>query len=397
MAGISRRQFLCRSAAAGAFLVPGIHLPVYDERPGVVRRRGAGLRHVVVVTMENRSFDHLLGWLPGADGRQAGLVYADAKGVLHATHPLAPDFQGCGHPDPDHSWTGGRVAFDRGACDGWLRAGVNDTFAIGYYTAVDLPFLGRAALDWTVCDRYFAPIMGPTFPNRLYLNAGVTDRLENTGDLCALPTVWDRLEDAHLEGRYYSSSLPFVFLTLWGSKYQTITRSYGEFLADCASGSLPAVAFVDAPSAGEGTGESADDHPFGDVRAGEAWLAGTYRAVTTSPAWPRTLLVITFDEWGGFFDHVPPSEAPAVDPAYALRGFRVPCLLVSPWTRGGRVVSQTFDHTSILRLIEGHWNLRPLSARDAAANNLADALDFGDYALDAPDYAVPPFASSRCP
>ncbi len=239
--------------------------------------------------------------------------------------------------------------------------------------------------------------MGPTFPNRLYLNAGVTDRLENTGDLCTLPTIWDRLKDAHLEGRYYSSSLPFVFLGLWGSKYESITRSYDEFLADCASGTLPAVAFVDAPSAGEGTGESSDDHPFGDVRAGEAWLAGTYRAVTTSPAWSRTLLVITFDEWGGFFDHVPPAGVADVDPAYELRGFRVPCLLVSPWTRGGRVVSRTFDHASILRMIERRWNLSPLSVRDATANDLADALDFSDRDVDAPDYAVPPFVSPRCP
>ncbi len=396
MVGISRRRFLSGSAATAALFGAG-RRPVLSERSDPSRPRRTGLTHVVVAMMENRSFDHLLGWLPGADGRQAGLVYTDAKGVPHATHPLAPDFQGCGHADPDHSWTGGRVAFDGGACDGWLRAGANDDFAIGYYAQADLPFFGQAALDWTVCDRYFAPIMGPTFPNRLYLNAGVTDRLENTGDLCTLPTIWDRLQDARLEGRYYSSSLPFSFLSLWGSKYRPITRSYDEFLEDCASGRLPAVAFLDAPSEGEGTGESSDDHPFGDVRAGEAWLAGTYRAVTSSPAWPHTLLVITFDEWGGFFDHVPPSVAPDVEPAYALRGFRVPCLLVSPWTRYGGVVSRTFDHASILRMIESRWSLRPLSVRDAAASSLADALDFSDPDFFVPDYAVPPLVSVRCP
>ncbi|HEX7528183.1 MAG TPA: alkaline phosphatase family protein [Thermoanaerobaculia bacterium] len=396
MVGISRRRFLSGSAATAA-LFGADRRPVFPERPDLPRPHRTGLTHVVVATMENRSFDHLLGWLPGADGRQAGLVYTDATGVPHATHPLAPDFQGCGHADPDHSWAGGRVAFDGGACDGWLRAGANDAFAIGYYTQDDLSFFGQAAPDWTVCDRYFAPMMGPTFPNRLYLNAGATDRLENTGDLCTLPTIWDRLQDAGLEGRYYSSSLPFVFLSLWGSKYRPITRSYDEFLADCATGRLPTVAFVDAPSAGESSGESSDDHPFGDVRAGEAWLAETYRAVTRSPAWPRTLLVITFDEWGGFFDHVPPSVAPDVEPAHALRGFRVPCLLVSPWTRYGGVISQTFDHTSILRMIESRWSLRPLSVRDAAASNLAQALDFSDPDFFAPDYAVPPLVSLRCP
>jgi phospholipase C len=347
--------------------------------------------------MENRSFDHLLGWLPGADGRQAGLVYTDAAGAPHATRRLAPDFQGCGHPDPDHSWAGGRTALAGGACDGWLRAGANDDYAIGFYAEEDLAFLGRAARDWTVCDRYFAPIMAPTFPNRLYLNAGVTDRIENGVALCTLPTIWDRLADAGLRGLYYSGSFPFSFLSLWGNRHSAISRPFSEFVADCASGQLPHLAFVDAPSVGEGEGLSPDDHPFGDVRAGEAWLAALYRAVATSPAWPRTLLVITFDEWGGFFDHVPPSNAPDVDPTYALRGFRVPCLLVSPWTRNGGVVSRTFDHTSILRLVESRWRLRPLSVRDSAANDLSLALDFSDPDFDAPDYGVPPFVPARCP
>ena len=133
------------------------------------------------------------------------------------------------------------------------------------------------------------------------------------------------------------------------------------------------------------------------MRAGDAWLAATYRAVTTSPAWPRTLLVITFDEWGGFFDHVPPSEAPDADPAHALRGFRVPCLLVSPWSRGGGVVSRTFDHASILRMVESRWRLSPLTVRDATANDLAGALDFSNPDFDAPAYDVPPRDSPRCP
>ena len=394
MAGISRRRLLYGSAAAAA-LASARRTPLVAARPDLTRPRREEFRHVVVATLENRSFDHFLGWLPGADGRQAGLVYTDRQGVPHATHRLAPDFQGCGHPDPDHSWAGGRVAFAQGACDGWLLAGANDDFAIGYYTQEDLPFLGRAALDWTVCNRYFAATMGPTFPNRLYLNAGTTDRLENTGTLCALPTIWDRLAEAGLEGRTYHDGSP-SFLSLWGTKYESITRPYDEFLEACAGGRLPAVAYLEAPSAGESTGESSDDHPFGDVRVGDAWLAKTYRAVTTSPVWPRTLLVITFDEWGGFFDHVPPTVAPDVDPAYALRGFRVPCLLVSPWSRGGGAVSTTFDHASILRMIEGRWNLRPLSVRDATATSLADALDFTEPDLDAPDYDVPDLVPARC-
>src|SRR6266498_3267480 len=105
-----------------------------EARALTVDPGASGIEHVVVVMMENRSFDHLLGWLDGADGRQAGLRYPDRNGQLQKTQPLAPDFQGCGHPDPDHSFQGGRVEYDGGACDGWLRAVINDTYATGYYT-----------------------------------------------------------------------------------------------------------------------------------------------------------------------------------------------------------------------------------------------------------------------
>src|SRR5439155_1311922 len=109
-----------------------------------------------------RSLDHRIGWLRHADGKQAGLTYQERGGQTDATYPLAPDFQGCGHPDPDHSHTGGLVQYNNGACDGFLRSGRSDRYAIGYYTARDLPFLGHAARYWTVCDRYFSAIMAAT-------------------------------------------------------------------------------------------------------------------------------------------------------------------------------------------------------------------------------------------
>ena len=114
--------------------------------------------------MENRSFDHFLGWLPGADGRQAGLDLPRWRRRAALDLPLAPDYQGCGHPDPDHSYDGGRIEFNDGACDGWLRAGANDAFAIGYYTQSDLSVPGPCRADWTTCDRYFAAILAETFP-----------------------------------------------------------------------------------------------------------------------------------------------------------------------------------------------------------------------------------------
>jgi phospholipase C len=344
---------------------------------------------VVVVMMENRSFDHYLGWLPGADGRQAGLGYVDRYGVRHQTHRLTT-YTGCGYADPDHSYEGGRIELDGGACDGWLKAGVNDELAIGYYTQDDLGFLGRAAPAWTVCDRYFSAVMAETYPNRFYMHAAQTDRLHNSVDRCTLPTIWDRLADAGLTGRYYFGDVPFT--ALWYDKYIGISAPVAEFFTDAAAGSLPAVSFVDPRFEDEASGTSGDDHPHADIRAGEAFLAKVYAAVTSSPSWAETLLVINYDEWGGFFDHVAPGTAPDVSSTTALRGFRVPALVISPRARRGHVAHGTYDHTSVLRTIEWRWGLPPLTPRDAHARNIAEVLDFETPPrLDAPTLAVPAF------
>ena len=163
--------------------------------------------------MENRSFDHFAGWLPNANGRQAGLKYYDKQNVRHSTFHLASP-QNCNYEDPDHSYSGGHIQYDNGACDGWLKAGTNDVFPIGYYVASDLPFLGRAASKWTVCDNYFAPILAPTYPNRIYMHCGQTDRITNTTTISTLPTIWDRLSAAALRGTYYYSDIPMT--ALWG-------------------------------------------------------------------------------------------------------------------------------------------------------------------------------------
>jgi phospholipase C len=399
MTQFSRRQFVVGSAAAlGSLSATGRSLlwaASVGKKKKLPKPGKSGINHIVVAMMENRSFDHLLGWLPGADGKQAGLGYADSQGNVFETYPLAPDFQGCGHPDPDHSYEGGRIEYDGGLCDGWLRAGMNDRYAIGYYTQNDLPFLGKAAPDWTVCSRYFAPIMGPTYPNRIYQHSAVTDRLDDSISLSTLPTIWDRVADAGLNGRYYFSDIPFI--ALWGTKYASISRPYDQFLADCTSGSLPEVSFVDPPFNGEDSGTSSDDHPHGDVRAGESWLYKTYRAITTGRDWRSTVLVINFDEWGGFFEHVVPESTADVDPAFELRGFRVPCVIVSPFSQPGAITTDVYDHTSVLKMIEWRWGLQPLSVRDANANNLAEALDFKLDRRSAPDYVVPAFDSVECP
>ena len=364
----TRRRFLQGSAAtAGVLAFGGLGTlkRTFAQNLALPDPDASGIEHVIVLMMENRSFDHMLGWLDGADGEQRGLTYFDASNTPHRTYRLAPDYQGCGHPDPDHSYEGGRVEYNDGACDGWLRAGNNDEYAIGYYTKKDLPFLGPASLYWTACDRYFSAIMAGTFANRVYQHAAQTDRLGNTFEVSALPTIWDRLAAAGRDGRYYFSDVPF--LALWGTKYAPIGRSIDAFFDDAAAGTLPQVAFVEPRFLGEEIGISNDDHPFADIRNGEVFLNRVYSAVTRSPAWSKTVFVINFDEWGGFFDHVPPTIAP-IPPADrdagnqdGRRGFRTPCLVISPYAQREHVESLELDHTSILKMIggAGDWSRSP--------------------------------------
>lgn len=396
---VTRREFLRQSAivAAAAALTRGgitsAHVAAKKNRT-LPRPNKSGIEHIVVAMMENRSFDHLLGWLPGADGRQAGLSFTDLNGATWPTSPLAPDFQGCGHPDPDHSYDGARVEFNNGACDGWLRAGLNDAYSIGYYSQTDLPFLGGAAPAWLTLDRYFSAILAGTYPNRIYQHAAQTDRLDNSLlPFCTLPTIWDRLSEHSLSRKYYFSDFPF--LALWGSRYVDIARPVSDFFEDCVAGTLPAVSFVEPRFLGGSEGISNDYHPHGDIRNGEVFLNSVYEAITASPNWPNTVLIINFDEWGGFFDHVAPAKAPLpkVDAAAGsdgYQGFRTPALIVSPWSPRATVNSDLYDHTSILKMIEWRWNLRPLSVRDESANNLAEALDFDAPNLSAPRFPVAP-------
>ena len=387
----TRRQLLLGGASAAAIgSLIGTGSPATAGRPAAITRTlpdpaSSGIDHIVVLCMENRSFDHILGWLPGANGRQAGLSYPDRNGALKPTYHLGT-FQGCGHPDPDHSYSGARAEYHDGACDGWLT--VNDEFSIGYYRQSDLPFLGHAAPAWTACDNYYAATLGPTFPNRIYLHSAQTDRIDDSVSLTSLPTIWDSLARAGVSRKYYYTDLPF--LGLWGLKYVGISHTYDTFLRDAASGNLPAVSYVE-PSLFLETidGLSRDDHPHGDIRNGEATMNGVYRAVTQSPNWSRTVLIITFDEWGGFYDHVPPTAAPDTNPALTgLRGFRVPTLVISPYAQRGAVAHATYDHTSVLKLIEWRFGLPALTPRDAAARNLAEVLDFGAPNPSAPQWTV---------
>lgn len=408
----SRRRFLGGLTAAGSsLLLPGCSSDSPGgsaaAAPGALPDPAAsGIDHIVVVMMENRSFDHFLGWVPGADGRQAGLRYPDKSGQLIDTFHLAPHaeygYQGCGKEDPDHGYEGGRVHFNNGRLDGWLGtvgdASVgSDHFPVGYYTADDLPFFKGVAQNFTLCDRYFHSILASTFPNRVYLHAGETDRRSNTlppQQISSLPTIWDRCADAGVSAQYYFHDLPVT--GLWGPRYLDISTRFEQFLIEAAAGVLPSISIVDPRFVGEApNGITNDDHPQADVRNGQAFLNSVYDAMRNGPQWERSLLVICYDEWGGFFDHVEPpfapvSEAEAALPNDGRLGFRVPAAIIGPRARRGHVSHHQFDTNSILNLLCWRFGLEPLGVRAATSLNMAHALDFERAPnVEAPDFGVP--------
>ena len=394
-----RRRFIAGMAATGALALTGCSSNGGDDSAGTTAGdlpplpdpKDSGIDHIVVVMMENRSFDHYLGWVPGANGRQAGLQFPDKSGQMQSTFRLSqhPDygFQGCNHADPDHSYKGGRVELNGGAMDGWLKTdGTNggDLFPIGYYTQDDLPFTKAAVENWTICDRYFCSILSQTFPNRFYMHAGQTDRNDNALRLSSLPTIWDRLNAKGRTSRFYYSDLPFI--GLFGANHVPISGQIAEFLVDAATGMLPDVAYIDpnfGGSIGESpTGVSQDDHPQADVRNGQVFLNTIYDALRNSPQWDKTLLIINYDEWGGFYDHVVPPFAPVTPEEFTAigndgrLGFRVPCYLMGPRARKAHVSSVQFDHNSILNFICWRIGLDTLGARGDTSLNIAHALDF---------------------
>lgn len=397
---MNRRTFLKQSAGAAAVAALAERKPASALAPPI--------QHIVHVIMENRSFDHFLGWFPNATAKNAGLSYLDNNNVAHSTYALSGDRTGCGHPDPDHSYAGARVEYNNGAMDGWLRAGSNDVYAIGYYVEQDIPAFAAMARNFVVCDQYFASILGPTFPNRIFAHSGQTDRLDDSLSLCSLPTIWDRLSAAGVSHKYYYGNIPF--LALYGLKYLGISAPFTTFLSDCAAGTLPAVSFLD-PKFTILLNTADDDHPNSDIQNGDAFLWAVYHSIASSPNWNSTVLVVTFDEWGGFFDHVAPPRATApntVDPdlvnGKALLGCRVPAVVISPWTVGNpsnpAVNHTVFDHTSVLKMIESVFNVSPVAARETSTDvgNLLSVIDLTRPPMPAPSlrFTLPTIPQKIC-
>jgi len=336
--------------------------------------------------MENRTYDHyfgarsLLEGKPG-DGLTAAMSNVDAGGMTRAVYEESVNCV----PDPPHGWDASHAQFANGMNSGFVteyeadHAGVGP-YVMGYFKRDHLPVSWALADAYTSCDRWFASVMGPTWPNRFYLHSAQSGgHKSNELPSPVWPTIYDRLDAAGVDWMYYYSDLPFI--AVLGN---TRNLQIEFFFEEAKAGELKPVTILD-PNFGLN-----DDHPPHHPMMGQQFISSIYQALATSPHWNNCLLVVVYDEHGGFFDHVAPPKAPDDRAAegFDQLGFRVPALICGPYVKKGYVSSTVYDHTSVLKHIENMFGLAPLTARDAAANDLSDAIDQEKLAAGTPDPPV---------
>ena len=364
------------------------------------------IKHIVVLMMENHSYDNHLGMLgrAGADGFTLGAdgkpvetnPYPDGK-LQHAFRmPTTCQLSG----KPSQTWTDSHTQWANGHNTGFVRSG-SGPVAMGYWEKADLPFYYSLASTFPIADHYFCSLLGQTFPNRRYLIAATSLGMVNDGvpDPLAYPaggTIFDRLHQAGVSfADYYQLEdlvLPAPTMALFPEllvKYAGDLHKIDDFFDAAKAGTLPGFCLVEPDY-----DKNSEEDPQ-NIAYGEQFAASVIDAVMSGPGWPDTVLIWTFDEHGGYYDHVPPPAAippddipPDASVAYngfRQYGFRVPAAIVSPWARPDYVSHQVFDHTSICALVEAKWNLPALTYRDANANNMLDMLDFS-----APAFLTPP-------
>jgi phospholipase C len=344
----------------------------------------SGIDHFVVVMLENRSFDHLLGALafdrdyPGrhaVDGLRGGESNPGLEGRPVFAQRRTSDILAV---DLRPGWPLSHRAFNAGRNDGFVRA--RDPHlgpdVMAYHDRELAPFHYALADRYTVCDRWFASVLGPTWPNRFFLHAGTAGgRRANQPFWFDGPrTVWQALAARGLEARCYQAgliawySMAFLGNGLTG-RGALLPCGIERFFRDARQGTLPNFSIIDPDF------QINDLHPPRRLVFGEAFLASVVRALEESPQWRRSLLVILYDEHGGFFDHVPPPRAPERHPDFRQLGFRVPALVVGPTVRRGAVVSTVFDHTSVLATLRARFGIESLGPRMDAASDLSSCLD----------------------
>jgi phospholipase C len=382
------------------------------------------IKHVVLLMQENRSFDHYFGTLKGVRGfgDPNALQLSTGRDVFHQPDAENPKgymlpfhldtFSTSAQkiPSTSHAWDVQHRAWNGGKMDQWLPAhraadGAHGPYTMGYFKREDIPFHFALAEAFTVCDAFHSSVMGPTWPNRFYWLTGTIDPTgENGGPLIRNKMVeggfrWktypERLEEAGVSWRIYQSGdakLPhnvFKYVRQYieapaGSPLRTKgmpAPSEGEFEYDCLHDRLPTVSWL-MPT------PEASEHPDFMPAAGAEYIAAKLDALAANPdVWAKTVFIVNYDENDGLFDHVAPPVPPPGTPGEFINGlpigagFRVPCMIISPWTAGGWVCSQPFDHTSILQFLEQVTGVREPNITDWRRRTFGDltgAFRFGE-------------------
>ena len=360
----------------------------------------------VYMMMENRTYDHYFGarsMLEGLPGDGITMAMSNPDSTGNPVKLYVPDLMSECVEDPDHSWDGSRLQWNNGANDGFVKqqetaygAGHHETMQ--YMTRDLLPVSWALADAYTTCDRMFASLMGPTIPNRAYslaaTSAGYKDNssiIDNVSSL-PVPSVYNLLNDAGIDWVYYYGNLSIANAILANGPYAIDTgptdgtgkaRRFQFFMRDAAAGKLPPVVVIDPSFGGGGNDDHAPHHPID----GQELIATVYTALAKSPQWKHlVMMIVTYDEHGGFFDHVSPPTFPD-DTAtkwagmgrdvtgFDQGGFRVPAMIIGPYVKPGNVSSTVYEHTSWLKTLQNAFGLPSLTARDAGATDLTDCLD----------------------
>jgi len=359
----------------------------------------AKIKHVVVLMQENRSYDSYFGAL-----HSQGQPGSPAEPTTGNPDPLTPGAtiapfrttSVCTVADLNHSWDGTHQEWDGGKMDGFTAANVdptdpNGSRTMGYFDNSVLPFYYGLANQFAIADHYFASVLSQTFPNRMYLLAGtsfghIRNDLPPKGGWTQ-KTVFNLLDKAKVSWKIYVAKGQIEEFFSFVQKHFSHVAKMTQYYKDAKAGTLPQVAFVESSPIG-GVNVESDEHPPANVQVGEKFTHDVMQALVKSPNWSSSAMFLTYDEHGGFYDHVAPPPAvkpdnipPMLQPgdapgAFDRLGIRVPTIVISPYARKHFVSHTVYDHTSILHFIETRFGLPTLTKRDKAANPMLGMFDF---------------------
>jgi phospholipase C len=376
------------------------------------------IKHIIFMVQENRSADNYFGVMNQYRASQG--INDNAFDGFNPNVQL-PVYKGTGTASPFHlqtvchdelspGWNETHYDVDKGKMDQFLFTtgsvpSANDphgTRAIGYYDWTDLPFYYDLAFKFATSDRWFSPLLATTIPNRMYLFAATSAGYIRsfpapTGGL-PITTIFDRLTAAHVSWRYYyqDSSVMLPYFATWYHGGSGSVYSIKSWFTD-VMGNLPQVVFIE-----RGGVTGLDEHPYNNIQKGAADVRNIIQALMNSTNWGSSVFILTYDEGGGTYDHVPPIAEPLPDTIppqlkptdikakFDHSGFRVPLIVISPWVKPHFVSHVPRDYTAILKFIETRFGLQPLTPRDAAQDDMTEFFNFS-----APAYPTAPSLAAQ--